>query len=161
MGVRRRIIGAAWRAFAPFLAAALILVPLGWVIERRALARQAEAVVAGAGLVWQEIAEERVLPVFGAAGALPPARRESPLREAVCREEGLEIGLDDGLRATAVLCLTGAEDARRYLAVGLGWTDAAPVRGWLRRGLGGRIGWLDSLLAPAVQGVLLHEDRWP
>jgi O-acetyl-ADP-ribose deacetylase (regulator of RNase III) len=78
-----------WRAFAPVLAAALVLVPLAWVVERRALERQNRAVIAAAQSVWDGLATGDVTEVFGADARLPAALRAEPMRNAECREQSL------------------------------------------------------------------------
>lgn len=157
---KRRIAGAVWRALAPFLAVALVAVPLAWVVERRALQRQGAEVMAAAQSVWDGVAAGHVLDLFEADGRLPPAIRAEPMRRARCREEPLG-DLADGITGQAVLCLTEDGRGKRYLAVGLAWTDAAPVQTWLTGLLGDRLPTLRGWMTPPEQGVLLYEEFWP
>ena len=149
-----------WRAFAPVLAAALVLVPLAWVVERRALERQSRDVIAAAQSIWDGLATGDVIQVFGADAQLPPAQRAEPMRNAECREESLGA-IAEGVIGTAVLCLTEDGRGRRYLAVGLAWHDVAPVRDWLKAMLGVHFMALQARLETPEQGVLLYEEFWP
>lgn len=142
------------------LALALVLVPLAWVVERRALIRQSGEVIAVAQATWDMTARGEVLALFGPDADLPPASRREPLRRAVCREEALPTQVP-GIEATAVLCLSSDARTRRYFAVGLAWQDAAPVRDWLHRGLDPHFDGMRARLVVPRQGVLLLEETWP
>ncbi len=160
MGLRKRIAGGVWRAFAPVLAAALVLVPLAWVVEKRALERQSRDVIAAAQSIWDGLATGDVIAVFGADAELPPSQRAEPMRNATCRDEDLGE-ISDGITGNAVLCLTQDGRGRRYFAVGLAWDDVAPVRHWLQGILGDHFEALQARLAVPRQGVLLYEEFWP
>ncbi len=160
LGVRRRIAVGMWRGFAPVLAAALVLVPLAWVVERRALERQNRAVIAAAQSVWDGLATGDVTEVFGADARLPAALRAEPMRNAECREQSLGA-ISEGVMGNAVLCLTEDGRGRRYLAGGLAWHDVAPVRDWLKSMLGEHFEGLQARLETPVQGILLYEEFWP
>lgn len=160
LGLRRRIAGGIWRAFAPLLALVLVLGPLAWVVERRALERQSRDVIAAAQSVWDGLATGDVIAVFGADAALPAAQRAEPMRNADCREESLGA-VAEGVMGNAVLCLTEDGRGRRYFAVGLAWHDVAPVRDWVKRMLGVHFETFQERLDTPEQGILLYEEFWP
>ena len=158
--IRGLLAGAMWRAFAPVFAVVAVLGFAYWQLEKRALENQDQAIAAAAQEVWDRIAADELIDVFGASGRLPPAQRAEPMRLAECQEKDVELDAD-GITVRAVLCLNSNGNGRRYLAVGMSLRDAAPVRDWLHRWLDPYLEGFDQRLQPAQQGVILYEEFWP
>ncbi len=143
------------------LSGLLILGPVVFVVESRAAGALLTQIHEAEVELDEMIASGEVLKIaFPDQAEIPRARKEEPMRDAVCTDSVIPLTVES-VRARAALCLTKAEDARRFFVVGMSWTEATPIRDGLKalHRVGDLLG--ITWLKPRQVGLVVYQEFWP